>query len=310
MALKVRQLEAFKAVMISGSVTGASELLNISQPAVSQLIAQLEANCGFLLFIRTGNRIGPSPEASLLFSEVEQMFTGVSKVERAAAAIRDLRWGELSIAAFPAMVSRWLPELLARFSGNRPDIRITLESRRPRTLVDWVASQKVDFGIGMLRSDRQEVVCELLCDCAGVCILPVGHKLADLATIRAGDLANEQFISLGREDGSRTIIDRVFDEANIPRKIQIESAQSEAACSFVAQGAGVSVVDPFSVYGLAENFHLAVREFQPEVRFKVWLLSPRGKTRSQLAEQFRLLLIDKLGKSDFSRTPVERVEHP
>ena len=74
MALNLRQIEVFRAVMITGSIRGASELLFVSQPAVSRLLAHTELRVGFALFQRVKGRLYATPEAKKLFREVESVY--------------------------------------------------------------------------------------------------------------------------------------------------------------------------------------------------------------------------------------------
>ena len=90
--INLRQLEAFRAVMQTRSITRASELLFVSQPAVTRLIKDLEASVGFSLFQRLKKRLYPTPEAFSFLEEVELSFSGLDKINIAAREIRDRRY--------------------------------------------------------------------------------------------------------------------------------------------------------------------------------------------------------------------------
>ncbi|MDR0251696.1 MAG: LysR family transcriptional regulator [Brucellaceae bacterium] len=289
----IRQLEAFKAVMTMGSVSRAAELLCISQPAVSQLLSQLEFYCGFSLFDRKGKRLHPTREAEALLVEVEAMFAGVNRVSRVAAALREQKWGALSFGAFPAIARRVLPKIVADYARERPNIAFHLQSMRSRSLIDAVASHQLDFGISFIPGDRDEIESIPLQTLKAVCILPAGHHLSGKAVIRAQDLAGEPFVSLGPQDQSRMLIDKIFDDLQISRKMQIETGQSESACSFVALGAGVSVVDPISAAGCGDG-ELVVKQFEPDITFNIWLIRPRMQTQSGVLDHFIGFLRDEL----------------
>nr|WP_233278980.1 LysR family transcriptional regulator [Agrobacterium radiobacter] len=72
--IQSRQLEAFRAVMLTGGMTSAANLVRITQPAISRLIRDLEEEIGISLFERTGNRLRPTREAGILFKEVSRHF--------------------------------------------------------------------------------------------------------------------------------------------------------------------------------------------------------------------------------------------
>jgi DNA-binding transcriptional LysR family regulator len=280
-----RQLEAFRAVMETGSVTRAAAAMRISQPAVSKLLAMLARSCGFALFARNGNRLIPTAEALFLSTEVERVFMGTEQIARHVANIRDLRSGRLSIVAFPALATRALPRFLTAFLTDHSQTSISLLARSSQPLIDCVAAQQSDIGIGLLNSDRPGVLFEPVGAFDGVCVLPPGHRLARKRVVHAADLTDETFVSLGTEDRSRFRVDQAFERLSVRRHMTIEAHQSEAACAFVAAGAGVSVVEPFSVSGF-EPGQLVVKPFRPSVKFDMWLLFPAHRPRSKIASAF------------------------
>jgi DNA-binding transcriptional LysR family regulator len=97
MLLSPRQLEAFRYVMLRGSVTGAALALKVSQPAVSRHIRDLEVRSGIKLFERSGNHLLPTPEARLLLAEVERYSYGIQAVSTFAEELRKRRRGMLHV---------------------------------------------------------------------------------------------------------------------------------------------------------------------------------------------------------------------
>lgn len=107
--MQIRQLECFRALMVSGTMTRAAELLGISQPSVSNTIAGLEEELGFTLFIRQAGRLYPTPEAHLFFEEVSRSLAAVASTERAAKEIRSGKYGRLSMPPIPAFRPPFCP---------------------------------------------------------------------------------------------------------------------------------------------------------------------------------------------------------
>ena len=283
MTTKLRHLEVFRAVMAAGSATGAAAMLKISQPAVSQLLAQLERQAGLALFARRGGRLVPTWEAQALFTEVDRAFSGIDRLARVIAGLRGHDLGHVNVASFPGLVGRLLPDIVAAYRLGHPEVEVALEVRRSRDLPEMVLTREVDFAVTLLPSERDEIASVRIGEMAAVCLLHAGHRLARRRTVRARDLQGEDFISLGRGDPWRHAVDRVFAGEHVDRRMQIESAQTEAACSFVGAGCGVAVVDPISLYRLQDP-RVRVRPFEPAVMFELWLLRPRAVAQSMLAE--------------------------
>lgn len=292
--MNLRQLEAFRAVIETGTVTRAGEALGISQPAVSKLIGHLARECGFELFQRHGNRLTPTAEAITLYAEVDRMFVSVEHIARHAAGIRELRSGRLSIAAFPALATRPLPRIVTRFLAEHPDTRVSISSRSGRMLVEWVAANQVDIGIGLLMIEHPAIDYQSAGVVNGVCVMHPSHPLARRNVIRATDLDGQSFISLGAEDRSRFRVDQAFEGHGVRRRIAIEAQQSEAACTFAAEGVGVAIVEPFSASEFPPE-QLAVRPFQPHIPFDLWLMTPSHRPRSLLLEEFVKMFLQLVG---------------
>src|SRR5215208_5375680 len=117
-----RQVEAFRAVMIAGTVTTAAAALRISQPAVSRLIRDLETRIGVALFERrSGGRLRPTTDANTLFRDVERYFVGLEQISQTAAGLRRRSFGSLRVASLPALYVRLLPRFIGRFLIERPN---------------------------------------------------------------------------------------------------------------------------------------------------------------------------------------------
>ena len=98
MNITFRQVDAFHAVVPSGSVNGASALLGVSQPVISRLISDLEKVVGFALFNRQGRVLVPTPEGRMLVAEVRQAVTGgsISKTWHASLPLSGIPLSSLS----------------------------------------------------------------------------------------------------------------------------------------------------------------------------------------------------------------------
>ena len=172
-----RQIEAFKAVMEAGRVTDAAQKLNLSQPAVSKLLASFESAIGMRLFSRSKRRLTPTAEASSLLREINRIFVGVEGVTRFASELRNMRTGELTIASVAALGQRHVPRVIAEFLKKHASVNIGLHLRSSHDVADWAASQKTDVGISMMPVDHPAVRDEILCEVDAVCVLPNGHRL-------------------------------------------------------------------------------------------------------------------------------------
>ncbi|PZQ36834.1 MAG: transcriptional regulator, partial [Pseudomonas putida] len=124
--LKHRQIEAFRAIIIGGSMSTAAGIMGITQPAISRLIRDLEHETRLNLFERTGGRLIATGDAMALYREVDRSFQGLERILDLARDLRERRGGSLRVAALPGLANGFLPSFAARFLGSRPNLNMSL----------------------------------------------------------------------------------------------------------------------------------------------------------------------------------------
>ena len=117
--VNLRQIEAFKAVIENGTISRAAQILNISQPAMSKLIAHLEFDTGLRLFDRVKGRLAPSEHGMRLYDEVGRIFAGERQIENAVEAIRREEQGRLAIGVLAALASSFIQRVTTDFLQER-----------------------------------------------------------------------------------------------------------------------------------------------------------------------------------------------
>ncbi|WP_028239963.1 LysR substrate-binding domain-containing protein [Stutzerimonas azotifigens] len=288
--MNFKQVEAFRAVMLSGSMTAAAEALHTSQPNISRLIAQLERQNGFALFERVGSRLIPTDEGTAFFNEVDRAFVGLRNLEHSARHIRQLGTGRLRIGAVPSLSLTLLPRAVQRFRQGREQVAISLHTSDSTTVARWVASQYCDFGlVSFIGEETPGIQVQLIGDLPAVCIFPRGHRLTELERVGIDDLAGEEFVSLAHDDGTRRRIDRLFLQHGDRRKLSLEAPYAATICAMVGTGLGVSIVSPLVA---RDYLHAGVdaRPFAADFRFTSYLLYPDRRPRSNLGSHFATLL--------------------
>lgn len=284
--MNLRQLEAFRSVMMSRSITQAAQAMHLSQPAVSKLVADLEYAIGFKLFIRSkGSALTVTPEAEHFFHEVERSFIGIDALKRAATDIRNLSTGNLHIASLPALSSSFLPRVIRIFSQRYPKASIRFYTHSSSTVRQWIANQQFDIGLATRAHEIAGVSASSFLRSVGACVLPPGHALAGRELIEPEDLAGEAFISLMVGDQTRRRVDRIFEDAGIERKLVIETQYAMTICSLVLEGLGCSIVNPATTNDFLTR-GLVVRPFRPRIEFEYMLYTPSLRPLSQTALRF------------------------
>ena len=281
--MNFRQIECFRAVMHTGSMTVSAAQLHTSQPNVSRAIALLQRETQLKLFERVGLRVVPTPEAHALLKEVDRVYVGLQSIGDAARRIRTLGVEGLRIAVNPGIGISPVPRILQVFRGLRPQVPVVVHTADSATICKWVSSGYYELGVAGYVALPQEVDTELVHSERAVCIVPRGHRLARKRKVVPSDLAGESFISYAPSDLVRVAIDRVFDPE--VRRLEIETSLATAACAMVARGLGVSIVSPAMLSELALTGVHALA-FEPAIHFECHLIRAREQPAQALVADF------------------------
>jgi len=282
--IRLRQLEAFRAVMIAGGVTQAGDLLRISQPAVSRLITNLEQTLKFPLFERRQGRLHPTPEADFLFGEVNRAIASLDHISKISDDIRNRKTGHLRIACLPGFATSLLPRVIAEFLEGRPDVTVSFQPRSSARVREWIAAQQYDIGIADEFEGHSAITCDSI-SVRSVCILPEDHPLTEKSVITPTDLSGESVITPNRDHGFYRTLEEAFDNAGAKFTGRVETRQFATACIMVGQGLGVAIVSSIDAQEYAEK-GLAIRRFAPAIPFNLDLLYPVYHPRSLLLRDF------------------------
>ena len=276
-----RQVEAFRAMMLTGSVTEAANLIAVTQPAVSRLLRDFQALVKMKLFERRGTGLVPTAAATALYTEVERSFVGLERIAAAAEEIRGRRIGTLRIAALPALANGFLPRLAGHFLKERPNLNLAFFGVISPIVVDWVLNNQCDIGFAEVPIAHGLPV-RRLPPLPRVAVLPVGHRLAAKEVLEPRDFEGETFVSLSAGSASRHLIDQIFQRDDVRRVLRVETTLSEIMCGMVSSGLGVAICDPFTAQEFATR-GIVVRRFAPRIDFEFAAVFPAQRSPSPVA---------------------------
>ena len=126
--MRFRQIEVFHAIYVSGSITGASRVLHVSQPSVSKTLQHTETQLGFALFRRLKGRLVPTEEANLLFREVDDVYQRVGSLKVTVKNIRTAGVGRLRLAVLPSLGLGLTPAAVAKFRLANPGVTFDIQT--------------------------------------------------------------------------------------------------------------------------------------------------------------------------------------
>ena len=284
-AVNLRHIEIFHAVMTAGNLTEAARLLHTSQPTVSRELARFEKVIGLTLFERSRGRLHPTVQGLRLFEEVQRSWYGLDRIVSAAESLREFRQGELSIVCLPVFSQSFLPLLLQPFLARYPEVSLNVVPQESPLLEEWLSAQRHDLGLTETLSTPAGTERTPLLTLNEVCVLPAGHPLAQRPVLTPQDFQGENYISLSRSDSYRQLLDALFSEHQVKRRMVVETHSAASVCAMVRAGVGVSVVNPLTALDYASS-GVVVRPFSIAVPFTISLIRPLHRPASALVDAF------------------------
>ncbi|WAI81375.1 MULTISPECIES: LysR family transcriptional regulator [Achromobacter] len=282
--LNLRQIEVFRAIMMSGSISSAGRMLHVSQPAVSRVLALTESRLGYRLFERVKSRLSPTAEARRLYAEVEQVYGGIQRVNDLAASLGQSGAGMLKIVASASFGQRLIPMALERFRGRNAGARVDYRSVTFDELAAYFLSGQADIGISMQPPDHPNLTSVRLAQVPVMCVMPPAHPLTSHKVVLPEDFSSAAWIGYPRDTPLGRALQAFFGDG--PRHAAaIEVHSPVTACSFVQQGLGPALVDTWCV-STEQSAHMVLRPIAPEANVEVWATYSNLSAPPLLARRF------------------------
>lgn len=284
-------MEVFRAVMLTGSINGASKLLFTSQPAISRIVAHTEQTLGISLFSRIKGKLVPTPEADALFREVEDFYQHALRVNEFSRGLAQGPSGALSVSASPCLSRGLLPRAITRFLARYPKIRVHFHATLLNQMAQEVLSNKVDLAVSVLPLDHSNLIATPFMEGQMVCVIPRGHELGLQTQVGMEDLARYPVIAHDPGIPFGQLVSAAFRKANVSLTSRIDIHQTDVACSLVRSGAGIAMVDEFTVEGLAWS-DLQVIPLVDPIRLVPSIVRSRFDQGRNHADKFVEILIE------------------
>ena len=296
--MNLRQLEAFRATMRTGSITGAAKLMNISQPSVSRLIGDLERSLGFALFVRSGRGLVSTVEARRFFQGVEGMFLGGDRLGDLAETIRTTPGDVISLGVIPALSTVEVPEAVAELSCVRPDAEIMLSVRNTPAIIDAVQMQQLDLGLVGRHAHHEGVETLYQTSLPYVCLIPESHDLdGGQGPIDLSAIDEEQaLIALA---GVYTYEMMEMDPAiaaKLRAQSRIAAANMPVAAALVRETGALAIVDPVSAGIACGRGGVVSRPIVQNMRYHLGLITRGRESLSMDGHHLAELLMARLAR--------------
>jgi len=284
--MRLRHLEIFHAVMRTGSLSRAAELLFISQPAASKVLAHAERDLGFKLFTRAHGRLLPTREAELLHAETAHLFANLENVRRLARNLKRHPEGHLRIGCLPSLGLSLIPQAVRDFRQRCPGVSLEIQTRHSDELLALVLSRELDIAVVFDPPARPGVAS---CELGRAAVVYLGPPATVPATapahgpVQLAALDDQHWIGIGNSDPLGGLIAQAGRDLGLEERTPMIEARTYYVAAALAEcGVGYTLVDQFSAqFALrASGGELLIRPLAPPLSVGVAAIYPDGAASS------------------------------
>ncbi len=284
--MDLNQLEVLAAVAREKSFSRAAEVLERTQPAVSQAIRRLEEEVGETLFDRSSKDGTLTFAGELLLDHAKQMLNLRASANLAIREMRDLHSGKVTISANEHTVFYLLP-LIEEFRKRHPMIKIEVQRGVASRIPKEITARKVELGVISFKPNDESIRSISVMNDQLLLIVAPGHRLAKQASVSVKELEQETFIAHNAPSPYRKKVFETFEKFKTPLRISVELPSLEAIKRLVETGIGVALVPRLSAVSEVASGRLAgLSVIGMKLERKLNIIYRKNSTLSHAAREF------------------------
>ncbi|MEE3098186.1 MAG: LysR substrate-binding domain-containing protein, partial [Pseudomonadota bacterium] len=220
--MNARQLEVFRAVMQTGSVTAAARLLNVTQPTLSKVLRHAEDQHRIKLFETVRGRLVPTPEAEQLYPHADRVFRDLAGLRRLVGQLREGEGGTVRLAVSASPAATVAAEAVAAFRAARPDARLVMHALPALEVTEKLRAREADIGLTLSPVLAASLETEVLGQVEMAVLMRADDPLAARSALGPEDLAGASLISFGSDSHFGRQQDAAFAERGVERRVEVE----------------------------------------------------------------------------------------
>jgi len=287
MNITFRQLEVFEVVARLLSYTKASKELHLSQPAVSMQIKQLEENAGLPLFEQIRRKTYLTEAGQEMYHYCRTIAHQLEEAGEVFEQLKGLKSGRLEITV-ATTANAFATRMLSMFNKRHEGSTVSLDVTNRERLLQQLADNEKDIAIMGRPPEDADLVTEAFADNPLVVVAAPDHSLVGKQPIPLYMLQDQTFVVREKGSGTRTAMQRFFEEHNLSITSSMEMNENEAIKQAVQAGMGLGVVSIHTIELELETKRLVILDVEDFPIMRHWYLVHRKEKRlSPITQAFK-----------------------
>lgn len=254
--MKLRQIEVFHAVMITGSTVAAAEMLSVTQPAISTTLKRMQDELGLALFVSSSGRLNPTPEARALFAQVHAIQEDVGSLQRLARLLAEGKAGALRLGVVPAVSEGILAQAIARIRSHAPELVLSVDVLNSHDLVNRLMGGRIDLACVFGDDHGPPLQTLFSFSIPLVCVGP-SDMLSDIVRVTPGHLADMPIAAMRPTDPIGRMLTNWSGRTAMSPVVELRSSRGVLALARSCVASGVVdwlTLSDLDASGLAHRF--------------------------------------------------------
>jgi LysR family carnitine catabolism transcriptional activator len=278
-------LRLFVRVATTLSFSETARMKNVSQPALSRTIQQLEAELGVKLFDRDTRNVTLTPAGAQLLPIAERLLHDFDLAFSDLALAFSGQRGRVTVGAMPSIAAGVLPGIIVRFSQERPHVEVRVQDDLSDRLIRMLEERRIDFAITN-RPVAERLQFEPLISDDFVFVCPRGHRLDARGPISWSELETIPFIAMAPESSVRRLTDTAFAQAGVSIRPLYECAHLATVGGLLRAGLGVSALPATTLELIHANGCVSRPLINPKMTRTIGFVTLEAQSQSPLGEAF------------------------
>jgi DNA-binding transcriptional LysR family regulator len=271
--MRLRHIEVFHAIMQVGTISGAAQVLHISQPAVTKVLQHAELQLGMPLFERVRGKLYPKPEAHRLFAETEKLNRDLQGIRRLAASLKGRAVETVRLVSTPTIAISVLPEAMTVWRKDFPETRCELATHHTSEIVNALRLGEADLALSLQDPRHPGIVAEPIAQGVLTVMAPAGTwSEEECRQPIAADGLSGELIGLADRDPLGEMVVAACEAQGVQPVFHTVVQTYQIARSLVEAGAGSAVLDPFTAASAAPG-KVQCRPWAPAMPVQLYLLT-------------------------------------
>lgn len=290
MGMEDHKLKVFCTVAETKSFSKTSEIIYLTQPAVSLQVQALEELYETKLFDRSSNTISLTPAGEILYKYAKDILGLYAELDKEIGKITGLIKGSITIGASTTIGNYMLPAIIADFKRTHPKIRINLHIKNTKRVVELLTSGTLDMGLVEGEVAKNKVKSDPLVADELILIVPPLHPWVKRKVVSILELTKEPFIIREEGSGTRQVIEKYLTSHGISTgdmKIALVAGGTASIKEAVENGMGVSIISKWAIRKEVKYGTLKIINLKEEKMLRNFsMLLPKNAVMTHSVDEF------------------------